>query len=195
MTNLSQLLEDAEKYNASKANLDVYKDVIAKLRTKGASWREIAKFLSEKAGIKVEHTKIARTAISWGLETNLAKDLPSSKEYVKALRLMSLSNDEKTMLLYHFNQHNRTVTYSDLSSCLGHDSYQYANKLYGGFSKKLCEQLNFKAIPSASGRPFYGSVVGMRYAYSGPKDEFQLVMHHELSKAIEELRLEDNMFE
>ena len=195
MTDLSQLLKDAESYNVNKANLDVYKEVIAKLRSKGASWREIAKFLSDKAGITVEHTKIARTALSWGLETHFAKDLPSSDEYIKALRLMTLSNDEKIMLYFHFNQHNRTVTYSELSNCLGYDSYQYANKVYGGFSKKLCEELNFKALPSASGRPFYGSVVGMKYAYSGPKDEFQLVMHHELSKAIEELRLEDNIFE
>lgn len=184
MSDLQKLLNEADLYQTKKVNLDLYKDVIVKLRRKGASWREIASFLEEKADIRVEHTKISRTAASWGLEKDLNHEIPSTEQYLAALRSITISEDEYTMLVFHYNQPNRTVTYTGLSESVGRDTHHYANKVYGNLAKKLAEELAFKPFPSASNRPFYGSVIGMKYAYAGPNDEFQLVLHHSLSDAI-----------
>lgn len=193
MTDLNELLLEAELYNTSRVNLSEYQEVITKLRHKGASWREIAKFLNDKANITVDHTKIARTAASWAIETSLSHDIPLCDDYIIALESIRPSQEELDMLLYHYQAHNRTTTYSELSNAVGQRSYQYANKVYGGLAKKLCDQLSFTPIPNASGRPFYGSVIGMKYPYAGRNDEFQLVMHHELSKAIEKLNINNKL--
>jgi len=190
MTDISELLKAADEYHLETVNLDIYKEVTAKLRYKGLSWRKIAEFITENTNDVVDHTKLARTAASWGLEASFARDLPSCDDYVSALKRITIQDDERTMLIFHYNQPNRTATYTELANATGKVTYQYANKTYGSLSKKLCDEIDFKPFPNASGRPFFGSVIGMKYAYAGAKDEFQLVMHHELSKAIQKLELE-----
>ncbi len=186
MNKVNKVLTIAKEAQIKFPDLNEHMESITLLRNKGFSWRDIAKILTEN-GIKIEHTKLSRIAKANYIETNLSNDTPLAKDYFFALSKIKIPNDAKTMLMYHFNQPNRTVTYSQLSKSVGHNSFRYANNIYGNFAKKLCSELNFKPHKSASGRSFFGSVIGMKYAYAMPNDEFQLVMHHELSKAIENL--------
>ncbi|MFW1678262.1 hypothetical protein ACFVYJ_10840 [Pontibacter sp. JAM-7] len=187
MTHINELLQAADTFTPTKVHLAPYKEVIIKLRRKGASWREIAKFLTNEAHIKVEHTKVARAAASWGVETDITALLPLSSDYTKALTHSQLSHEEKQMLLTHFYAPHRSVSYTQLASFAGHNSSRDAARLYGELAKTLSNTLNFTPLPDASGRPFYASVIGMKHSLTGLKDEFQLVMHHELSIAINQL--------
>ncbi len=188
MNKVNEILELAKNVDNKITNIEKHMESIVLLRKKGLSWRDIAEFFKAN-GIEVEHTKLSRIAKANYIETNLSKDIPSSQDYLEAIRGMEIVDEEWKMLLYHFNQPNRTVTYTQLAESVGHDSYQYANKVYGAFAKRLCEKINFNPFQGSSGRKFFGSIIGMQYAYATPKDEFQLVMHHELSKAINELNL------
>ncbi|MFY0678225.1 MAG: hypothetical protein K6L74_16040 [Neptuniibacter sp.] len=187
MNDVEELLKAADDFTPSKTDLTLYKDVIINLRRKGASWREISQFFADNADVEVDHTKIARTAASWGIETDLTSRLPLCEEIIAALRSLSLSNNEKTMLLHHYQAPHRTVTYTELAHSVGKNSYQSANKIYGTLASKLCDELEFSPLPDSSGRPFYGNVIGWTVASTGAKEESRLVMHHEFSKAIEKL--------
>ena len=185
MTTVSEILEAAEKAQVKGVNLEDYIDAIARLREKDYSWRDIANFFSDQ-GIKVDHTKIARIAKANYLETNLSSGVPSCDKYVEALKNLAISpdSDEFKMLIFHYNQPNRTVTYTQLANSVGKGNYRYANKVYGNLGKKLCTELGFEPFKDSSGKPFFGSIIGMKYAYAAKNEHFQLVMHHELSKAI-----------
>lgn len=188
MSNVNNILNEAKKAKSKYANIDEHMESIALLRTKGFSWRDISDFLREN-GIEIDHTKLSRTAKANHIETNLSTCIPTSENYIEALNSVDMSSEQKKMLLFHYKQPNRTVTYSQLAESVGQKSYRYANTVYGNFAKTLCTKLNFKPFQTASGRDFFGSVIGLEYAYANPNDSFQLVMHHELSKAIEAMNI------
>ena len=185
MKNAAEILKEAEKVKAKGVDLEQHLNTIAVLRTKGYSWRDIAAFFSDQ-GISVEHTKISRIAKAHHIETDLSSGVPGCEEYVDALKNLNLipDSDELKMLLCHYNQPNRTITYTKLANCVGRDSHHYANRRYGELGKKMCDELGFKPFKNSSGQTFYGSIIGINYAYANKDDHFQLVMHHELSKAI-----------
>ncbi|GEM_PF-2066123 len=187
MNPINQLLEAANEFKPAKVHLGPYKEVIQRLRTKGASWREIAKFLNREAGIEVEHTKIARTAASWNLESDLTATLPLTADYLQCLNSIQLSHEEIQILLSHFYAPHRTVTYSQLARLCGHDSSRLISQHYNELGQKLCDALSFKPCTDASGRPLFTSVIGIKHSYTGLKDEYQLILHHALSDAISQL--------
>ncbi len=185
MSKVSEILEAAENAQVKGVNLEEHIDAITVLRAKDYSWRDIAKFFNDK-GINVDHTKISRIAKANYMETNLSSGVPSCDKYISALKNLDLAKDgdELKMLLFHYNQPNRTVTYTQLANSVGKDNYRYANKAYGTLGKKLCNELGFEPFRDSSGKPFFGSIIGINYAYAAKNDHFQLVMHHELSKTI-----------
>ncbi|MDF2182517.1 hypothetical protein [Neptuniibacter sp. CAU 1671] len=187
MNSLNQLLQAAEAFKPSKAHLAPYKDVIIRLRSKGASWREIAKFLHNEANLEVEHTKIARTAASWNIESDLTASLPLTTDFLHCLNTTLFSHEEKQMLLSHYYAPHRTVSYSQLAQLCGHDSSRQARQGYSELGKKLCDALQFAPLNDASGRPSYTSIIGIKHSYTRLKDEYQLIMHHALSDAIRQL--------
>ena len=189
MDKVNKILEIAKNADNKITNIEEHMETIVLLRKKGFSWRDMADFFKNN-GIEVEHTKLSRVAKANHIKTNLSTDVPSHQDYLEAINSMEIKDEGLEMLLFHFNQPNRTVTYTQLAKSVGHDSYQYTNKVYGALAKQLCKKLNFKPFQSPSGRKFFGSVIGMQFAYAAPKDEFQLVMHHELSKAIQKMNLD-----
>ena len=114
-------------------------------------------------------------------------DIPSAEAYMQALQSIEndISENQKTMLKAHYNAHNRSITYGDLAASVGYDSYQPANAQYGNLGYKIGAALGFDNWRHDDGTEFHSSAIGMGNQYTA--GEFQLVMHHELAKAIADL--------
>ena len=83
---------------------------------------------------------------------------------------------------------NRTVNYTDLAAQVGPESHVVANSQYGKLGRALGEALSINfAFSEVRNEPFYGSAIGTDNPYKTPKAEYELVMHHELAKAIQQL--------
>jgi hypothetical protein len=170
----------------SKGGLEPHRRAILELRRKGYSWREIAQFLT-KRGIATDHTKVFRF-ITKGKGGQLMR-IPTAQEYRSALTTVAIKAKQRTMLRAHYLAHNRTITFQQLAEAASENTYRTANLTYGTFARKLGEILNFPFVDlDESGTKFQSSVIGMGVPpeYSS-RNEFELVMHHELAKAIEEL--------
>ena len=126
--------------------------------------------------------------------------IPSAAEYEKALVEMAteISPFQREMLGAHYHAPNRTITYTQLAKAAGYESYEVANRWYGQLGKDIGAAVSrtagreFEFVdldPTKPDVPFYSSAIGMGAA-EGYKagDEFELVMHHELAKALDRLR-------
>jgi hypothetical protein len=202
MVNLIQILKEVEQVQP-RVELDTLYPAVVQLRLKNFSWREIAEFLNER-GIDTDHSKVFRMFSR--VEQKNAFVVPTKQAYAAALSELSSKNklnaSAAAMLEHHFHAHNRTVTYTQLAQA-AHDkeipglkvdqqpvSYKTANLVYGKLGRLLGETIdkNFKFAPTNDrGGLFYSSTLGLENPMSPEGSEFQLVMHHELAKAIDGL--------
>lgn len=111
--------------------------------------------------------------------------IPSAADYQKALEEVRINDGQAAMLKAHFKAHNRSITYTDLAASAGYDGYKLANLHYGNLGKKLGEAVGFAFWRHEDGTLFYSSAIGQENTYA--VGDFQLVMHHELAKAIGDL--------
>jgi hypothetical protein len=202
MTNLIQILKEIEQV-PPRVELDTLYPAVVQLRLKNFAWREIAEFLNER-GIDTDHSKVFRMFTR--IEQKNAFVVPTKRAYVAALTDLSikkkLNASALAMLEHHFHAHNRTVTYTQLAQA-AHDkeiadlkvdrqpvSHKTANLVYGKLGRLLGETIDkdFKFAPTNDrGGLFYSSSLGLENPLSPEGSEFQLVMHHELAKAIDSL--------
>jgi len=179
------LLAAAQRAPAKKG-LAEHREAVRLLRGKGYTWRDIAKFLADN-GIEIDHTTLYRTFKDIPAMTRTI-EIPAAAKYASALSTIKLSAKQRAMLVAHFKAHNRSVTFSELARAAGEDDYSYANRWYGDIGRKLGEAVGFQFNEYEHGsevREFYSSAIGQQDRYA--TGEFQLVMHHELAKAIESL--------
>ena len=108
--------------------------------------------------------------------------IPAAPDYQRALEEIRINDGQAAMLKAHFNAHNRSITYTDLAVSAGYDGYKLANLHYGNLGKKLGEAVGFAFWRHEDGTPFYSSAIGHGNTYA--TGDFELVMHHELAKAI-----------
>lgn len=199
MKSVDKMLKDALAEPA-KDDLSEYLEVIAVLRGKRNTWRDIAKFLSDR-GVAVDHTKVYRFAVAnedkinqfANRGINMSKSnqavVPTSDEYVDALNAISISPAQKKMLGAHYKAHNRSITYTELANAAGFDKHIAANSQYGSLGRELGEKLEFKFLKSkVRDAYFYSSAIGADNPNILEDDEeYQLIMHHELAKALDKL--------
>ena len=171
----------------SKQPLLQHRDAVIVLRRKGYTWREVSQFLQER-GVSADHTTLFR--VFKGAETMITTTtVPSATEYADALQRVPLNDTQKAMLRAHYQSHNRSITYTELAKAAGFGSHSVANLHYGQLGRDLGEAVGFGFIDSEErpGEKFYSSSLGMKNLYA--EGDFQLVMHHELARAIEKLGL------
>jgi hypothetical protein len=188
------VLAEAQKAPA-KSELGPYFEAIKALREKKWSWREIADFLQER-GIETDHTKLLRFMqkheARWGV--------PDADAYYAALaslrRKGKLKGPTWAMLNFHYDAHNRTVTYTQLATAAAaagakvpkERPHTYSNLEYGGLGKLLGQTVGMEFLPSSNrDKPFYSSSIGVGSSTTPDGAEFELVMHHELAKALDRL--------
>lgn len=172
--------------------LSEHREAIQALRDKNYSWREIADFFIER-GIDTDHTKLFRFMQRYSVSQKQNVKgfiVPPADEYCKALRIVRevASKEQLKMLESHYKAHNRTATFTELAGSAGESNYRFANKHYGSLGRILGEAVKMIFFKSAGkDRYFYCSSIGTDNPYLSSKAEYQLVMHHELAKAIEKL--------
>ena len=188
MPRATDILRDA-RHAEPRESLATHRDAITTLRKKGFTWREAADFLRER-GVDTDHTKLFRFMQRQERSMNSYESftVPTAGQYAGALASLSISELQRKMLRAHFLAHNRTITYTELANAGGAESHAAANAHYGKLGRALGEALQMTfAMADARGEPFYSSALGVDNPYKPEKAEFQLVMHHELAKAIEQL--------
>jgi len=179
----------AAKLAPARESLETHSETIKTLRKKGYTWREVADFLREH-GVDTDHTKLFRfmQRQEKSMNINVGITIPAASKYVSALDGLGISDKQHAMLKAHFLAHNRTITYTELAVAGGAESHVVANSHYGKLGRALGEAMNFKfAMAEQRGEPFYSSALGMDNPYRPEGTEYQLVMHHELARAIEQL--------
>ena len=172
-----------------KDSLEEYVETIKILRKKNYPWRAIADFLNAK-GVNTDHTKVYRFMKNWLDDKNSHANfsVPTADEYVRALQDMTISAKQKRMLLFHYLAHNRTVTFTELAEAASFDGYKTANLQYGKLGRVLGEELHMSFAKSLkTGAPFYSSAIGADNPYRNTDQDYELIMHHELAKAIDQL--------
>ena len=171
-----------------RGTLERHRQAILELRKKSYSWREIAAFLNER-GIATDHTKVFRF-IRKAKHGGGTMTIPTAAEYKGALAKIRITDKQRLMLEAHYHIHNRTITSTKLAEAAGEASYKTANLMYGRFGANLGQELKFpfEDLDADSGEKFYSSAIGMvmppEYASS---NEVELLMHHELAKALDQL--------
>jgi hypothetical protein len=182
---LDSILADARRL-PDKEPLLRHKKAVLLLRAKSYTWREIAEFLRER-GVVADHTTLYRL-FKGERSMNTTTSVPSAKEYADALQKLKLNDTQLKMLGAHYAKQNRSITYTELADAAGSANYGAANLQYGQLGRDLGEAVGFEFIDAEDrpGEKFYSSALGMPNPYS--EGEFQLVMHHELAKAIEQLK-------
>jgi len=181
-----EILQDAESA-PDKRGIKAHREAIELLRKKDYTWREIAEFLNER-GIQADHTKIFRMFSRPKKKkamTNQEITIPAASDYKRVLTKIEINDGQKAMLEAHYRSHNRTISYTELAEAAGYDGHTTANLHYGNLGKKLGEELNFDYWQHEDGTNFYSSTIGQGSSYTSR--HFQLVMHHELAKAISEI--------
>jgi hypothetical protein len=119
---------------------------------------------------------------------NVGFRVPTAAQYADALRKIKINPMQRKMLEAHYRAHNRTLTYTDLAKDGGSEDFRAANAHYGALGHALGDELGITFYPSIDREePFYSSAIGMGNAYKAESEEFVLVMHHELAKALEQL--------
>lgn len=194
MLSPEELLRDAQAAPA-RTDLASHVKAIRTLRAKKWSWREIADFLRER-GVETDHTKLLR----FMLKHEQRWQVPTSADYEKALIKLKASGKLKgpqvAMLQHLYEAHNRTATYSELANAAAQAGgivpperpHVYANLEFGKLGKVLGETLGMEFLPSSKrDAPFYSSSIGVGSSTTPDGAEFELVMHHELAKAMDRL--------
>jgi hypothetical protein len=184
----AEILREAKR-EPERQGLDAHREAINTLREKGFTWREVADFLRER-GVDTDHTKLFRfmQRKEKSMNTHQEFSVPPASKYAEALKGLKISDIQRDMLRAHYEAHNRTINYTDVAAAGGSDSHSTANSHYGKLGRSLGEALNFNfIIAEKRGKPFYSSALGMDNPYKPEGEEYQLVMHHELAKAIEQL--------
>lgn len=179
-----RILSDARSAPA-KGTLEAHREAILLLRNKGYTWREVADFLAER-GVQADHTKVFRF-IAKSQPRSAPVSVPSAETYKKALSEIRINDAQLAMLKAHFEAPNRSITYTQLATAAGYNDHAVANRQYGQLGRDVGEAVGFQFADSESrpGEKFYSSSLGMPNSYTA--GDFQLVMHHELAKAIETL--------
>jgi len=186
------VLEAARRAPTKEQDLRKHTEAITTLRDKGYTWREVAAFLNEH-GVVTDHTKLLRF-----MQKYSEFKVPPADEYVRALTELrsegKLEGHWWTMLAFHYGAHNRTVTYTQLAKAAEANGakvpaerpHSYANLQYGLLAKAIGTKLGMKFLPSASrAEPFYSSAIGLDNPAKAPNADYELVMHHELAKALQ----------
>ncbi len=184
----AEILREAKR-EPERQRLDTYREAISTLRDKGFTWREVADFLRER-GVDTDHTKLFRFMQQKEKSMNTQQEyaVPPASKYAEVLESLKISDIQRDMLRAHYEAHNRTITYTEVAAAGGSDSHSTANRHYGKLGRALGEALKFNfIIAEKRGIPFYSSALGMDNPYKPEGTEYQLVMHHELAKAIHQL--------
>lgn len=185
----ADLLKQA-KAAPEKQSLAAHSEAVLVLRDKGYTWREIAQFLGER-GISADHTSIFRLVSKTKekktkMPTNTSIPVTAA-DYQKALSSIAISDQQRAMLKAHYHALNRSITYTELAKAANYADYGAANLQYGQLGRSLGEAIGyeFDEFGARPGVKFYSSSIGMPNSYTS--GDFQLVMHHELAKAIQSL--------
>lgn len=178
-----------------RTDLAAHAEAIRTLRDKNWSWREIAEFLRER-GLETDHTKLIR----FMAKHEERFDVPDSGRYHDALRSLiekgQISKARWAMLRHLYDAHNRTATYSELALAAARagvevskeQPHKYANLEFGKLGKLLGQTLGMEFLPSGKrDGSFYSSSIGADSSIRRPSAEYELVMHHELAKALDRL--------
>ena len=193
MKTAEEILDEA-KTAPAKGSLKEHLKTIQTLRKKNYSWRDIAIFLNEH-GVETDHSKIFRFMKKRSIEMDPYKDffVPTKSQYEDALRKIEdkITPNQMIMFEHHYLAHNRTVTFGDLADAAGFSETRAANLEYGKLGYKLGIELNMVFGPlddeKEDSGPFNSSTIGTGNIYKKKDYPFQLVMHHELAKALENL--------
>lgn len=186
MTNTDDLLRAAlEAPEKDETDLQELLGPISALRAKSYSWRDISVWFGER-GIHVDHARLYR---AFNRHLSAAASVPAANKYAEALMALKMNATQRAMLEHHYKAPNRTVTYTQLAKAVGKDDYQVANKQYGDLGAAIGKYIGFE-FPMAPrrGKPFYSGAIGIDAPRSA-SNEYRLMMHHELAKAIEALKL------
>lgn len=173
---------------------------ISELRKKKWPWREIADFLRER-GVDTDHSKLLR----FMQKQDNRWQVPAAAAYYDALKHLrgqeKISGPHWEMLLFLYHAHNRIATYTQLAKAAERAGvkvsesrpHTYANLEFGKLGKLLGETLEMEFLPSSRrASPFYSSSIGVENSAAPEGAEFELVMHHELAKAIDRLLAESS---
>lgn len=184
------LLQAARDSGAPKEDLEPYKPAILALREKGYTWRQVSAFLSEK-GLKASHVRVFR------LMKGAEFVVPEARDYVEALQALkeekAVSTEVMAMLRFHWSANNRTATFTELAQAAADAGprrgkvaqHTEANLGYGAFAAKLGSLLGMSLASNGRGGVFACSAIGFENPYKTKTSHVQLVMHHELAKALE----------
>ncbi len=185
----ADLLREAQSL-PPRDTLSEHRETIEVLRAKKYSWREIAEFLSER-GVDTDHTKLFRFMKQGDSQMEEQFSVPQASRYVDVLNKLKKdgkgSQQQWDMLLHHYRAHNRSASYTELGNAVGYDG-DTANMHYGKFGAMIGEALEMKFArlqkedPNSPG--FMSSAIGSGSHYKNADGMFQLVMHHELAKAL-----------
>ena len=191
------VLEEARQAPA-RTDLAPHLDAIKTLRQKKWSWREVAEFLRER-GVDTDHTKL----LLFMQKHENRWRVPDSAAYYQALTQLrstgKLVSPQWDMLLFLHATHNRTATYTELAQSAARAGanvserkpHVYANRRFGEVGKVLGLTMGMEFLPSSSrDAPFYSSSIGVGSFVTPEGAEFELVMHHELAKALDRLLTE-----
>ncbi|MCG2592990.1 hypothetical protein LZ009_09375 [Ramlibacter sp. XY19] len=195
------LLEKARKAPA-RQDLAEHLETIKTLRDKKWSWREVAEFLKEN-GVDTDHTKLLR----FMQKQENRWSVPGSADYYEALKSLvaagQLKSPSLAMLQFLYEAHNRTATYTELAHAAARAGvkvsedrpHSYANREFGTLGKQLGLAVGMEFLPSSRrDAPFYSSSIGVGSSVTPEGGEFELVMHHELAKALDRLVEEKVLF-
>ncbi len=191
------ILRDAERLER-RDSLKDHRVTIELLRGKNYTWREIATFLKER-GVETDHTKLFRfmKGLGQGPMATMEKErftVPEARDYEEALRALSaadrLNEKHLAMLKCHFEARNRTASYRKIGEAVAYD-HNTAKLQYGHVGKLIGEAIGMDFARLFSDDPnsevFRSSAIGAGSHYVDDAGEFQLVMHHELAKALDKL--------
>ena len=197
MKSPSEILKEAKGFKVKEV-LAPHEQTILTLREKSYSWRDIATFLCER-GVDTDHSKVFRFIHKTRrrkMEKRPEFVVPKAEKYTEALRSIKnkISDKQMKMLAWHFYAHNRTATYTQLGEAAGHN-FNFANLHYGGLGVTLGKQLviNFAESDLTPDTDFYSSAIGTAKKHGD--EEWVLIMHHELGKALEILIEKHGWFE
>lgn len=170
-----------------RTSLEDHVEAIAALRDKKYTWREIATFLNEN-GVETDHTKVYR--FMQRIEDIFV--VPGAADYARVLLEViqsksKLVENQIKMLERHYLAHNRTVTYTELARAVGSDDYRTANSQYGSLGKAIGEALGVTFEKTSKGQPFFSGALCVELQSKSSLGHTQVMMHHELAKAIESL--------
>jgi hypothetical protein len=198
MQDPAAILEDARRAPA-RTDLGPYLEAVRTLRVKKWSWREIAEFLNTR-GVETDHTKLLRFI----QKHEKRFQIPSADAYYQALKKVRsasrLGAGPLAMLRHLYVAHNRTATYTELSLAAAQVGakvskerpHLYANREFGKLGKRLGLTIGMEFLPSSNReQPFYSSSIGVGSSTTPEGGEFELVMHHELAKALNRLFVEE----